>query len=303
LNQAEVQVRQQRAAYERAEKMWKAGLGPKIDAENSKFAYEQSQANYDLQKVQLDNLTIRAPINGVVTRKNLQLGMLVTTGAPVFSIVDTDSYILEINPPERELPRLHVGQVATVTVDALPGKELTATVRRINPAVENGTVKATLDFDPEHRALLKEGAFARVGLVMETHENALLVPKDALIEENGRRYLFVVKPAPTKDGLPAVAKDDPESAEAAPRLVAERVEVRTGFEDPTTIEIVAGLPVDAFVVTMGQHTLKPNSEVNLTNPEDELAAALAKSPEAALEAAKAERAKGGQPVQGSDGFH
>jgi membrane fusion protein (multidrug efflux system) len=305
LNQAEVQVRQQKAAYDRAERAWKAGFSPKIEYENARFAYEQSLANCEIQKVQLDNLTIRAPIGGVVTKRNVQVGVLVTAGTPVYSIVDPTSYVLEIHPPERDLPRLRVGQEASVTVDALPDRVLKASVRRINPAVENGTVAALLDFSPEDRTLLKEGAFARVGLVMETHANALLVPKDALIEENGRKYLFVVEPAPrdATQPAPAVERSDPEARDAKPTLVAQRIEVRTGFEDAASIEITDGLADDAQVVTMGQHTLKAGAHVTVTDSAEALEKALTIPPEAALAEARAERAKGNAPAQGDSGHH
>lgn len=292
LRQAEVQVRQQYAAYERARKMYQEGLGTKLEYENAKFGYEQSLANYNLQKVQLDNLTIRAPIGGVVTRKNIQVGMLVTSGTPVYSIVDPTSYQLDINPPERDLPRLKVGQVARVSIDALPGYEFKATVRRINPSVENGTVKATLDFVQEDLPRLKEGAFARVGLVLETHENALLLPKDAVLEENGREYVFVVEPA---EAVPSDA-----AATGKPRTVARRVDIETGLDNSVSAEILSGLDDDDLVATVGQHTLKSGTEVVVTEPERELAAGIEKTPEEALAAAKAERAAGKEPMASSD---
>ncbi|MDX9972785.1 MAG: efflux RND transporter periplasmic adaptor subunit [FCB group bacterium] len=287
LNQAEVQVRQQLAAFDRAKKMYEGGIGPLIDFENARFAYEQSVASRDLQKVQLDNMTIRAPISGVVTRKNVQLGMLVTSGTPVYSIVDPTSYVLAINPPERDLPRLTVGQEAKVAIDALPGEEFAVKVSRVNPSVENGTVKAMLAFDPEALPRLKEGAFARVALVMDVHRNALLVPKDAVLEENGRQFVYVVEPGP------AVAGDAPED-----RMVARRADIETGFDNSASVEVVSGLDDNSLVTVVGQHTLKSGAEVVVTRAEDEFKDTLSKTPEEALDAAKAERAKGKQPMAG-----
>src|SRR5690606_38244849 len=102
--------------------------------------------------------------------RNIQMGQLVQAGQAVFSMVDPQSFILTITPPEQELPRLRPGQVAQVNIDALGGKLYEARVRRINPAVDRltGTVEVILDFDRATREQLVDAAFARVRLVMET---------------------------------------------------------------------------------------------------------------------------------------
>lgn len=213
LRQLEIQVAQQRTAYQIAERSFAEGLGAEVERDNARFAYDQARANLEAQQLKVDNLTIRAPIGGLVTRKSIQKGQIVSTGTPAFSLVDPFSYMLEIHPPEKELSRLKLGQVARVSVDALDGKEFAATVRRINPAVDpvTGTLKVVLDFGEETRKELREAAFARVRLVMETHENAVLLPKDALVDESGRKYVFVVVEAPDEE-----EQEEQEEGEKAP---------------------------------------------------------------------------------------
>jgi membrane fusion protein (multidrug efflux system) len=207
--------------------------------------------------------------------------MLVSSGMQVFRIVDPASFILTISPPERELPRLAVGQKAKVTIDAMRGKEFEATIRRINPSVDpiSGTVKVVLDFDEDMRKQLRESAFARVKLVMATLQNVLLAPKEALLEEEGRQYVFVVRPAaapvdgPSPASTPA-AEEPPavtaETQEAGETFVAERVEVRAGLEDTNRVQILSGVTEDDLLITNGQYTLKPGSKVRVTNLHDEV---------------------------------
>jgi len=324
LGQAEVQVRQTKAALDVAENSLAMGIGPKVERDNAKFAHEQAIAAHAAQKVRLDKLTIKAPIGGVVTTRNIQVGQLVSAGMPIFNLVDPASFILTINPPEKELSRLRVGQVAKVTIDALGTKEFEARVRRINPGVDavSGTVKVTLDFDRATREQLREAAFARVRLVMETHENALLVAKDALVEENARKYLFVVEEAKKEtsgkdktpaDALEAPGKDStaqtatsekteepdapPETEQDAqdgdqskPKWVANRIEVETGLEDSNNIEVLSGITDTSLVVTMGQHTLKSGSFVSVTNTQAEIGAKAGISADDALKAAQERRA-------------
>ncbi|HOZ49900.1 MAG TPA: hypothetical protein PK468_25080, partial [Candidatus Hydrogenedentes bacterium] len=239
-------------------------------------------------------------------------------------------------------PKLQIGQLAKVTVDALPGEEFDAYVRRVNPAVDplTGTIKVVLDFDEATRIRLRESAFARVRLIMETHQQALVVPKDVLVEENGRKYVFVVEeeqpqaeeeaaelpettgneaaaPSVTETeasdkagenaGEPETESPDapPEDADAEstntedskpeePMLVAQRVEVETGFEDSSRVEIVSGIGDDSLIVTLGQHTLKPGSYVRVASAEVLLNEKKDMSVEEALAEAEAKKAKADQ---------
>lgn len=274
IRQSRVSVQQAKYQMDKAQEQLQKGILSPFEAENARFAHEQAKATLELLEVQLKNQTITAPISGIVTMKLVQDGMMVAVGVPVCSIVDPDSYILPISPPEKELVRLKEGQEALVSIDSMPGEEFVATVRRINPSVDplSGTVKVILDFPAETRTMLREAAFARVRLVMETRENVLVVPKDTLIEENAREYLMVIE----KQAAPDAAPD------AEPKLVAQRVEVKTGLEDSDNIEIVSGLDEGTMVITLGQHTLKAGSQVKLTNSEAEIAALADLSAEEAL---------------------
>jgi len=317
IGQGEVQVRQTKTSYDIAEKSLKEGIGSRAERDNAKFAYEQAVAALEAQKVQLEKQTVKAPIGGIVTMRAVQVGQFVATGVPLFAIVDPASFMLTISPPERELSRLHEGQVAKVTIDALGNEEFAATVRRVNPNVDpmSGTVKVTLDFDEETRGRLREAAFARVRLVMETHENALLLSKDAVVEENARKYVFVVvereaqaqgpqeaEPQAGEDkaeenvaaeAAGAEAGEDDEAAdeegdaeEAGPVLVANRVEVQTDLEDSNFVEVVSGIDDESLIVVLGQHTLKSGARVRITNAAAEIQARSGLSAEEALEAAK-----------------
>lgn len=282
LEQARVNVQQTRYQMQKAKEQFEKGILSSFEAENARFMHEQAAAALKLQEVRIKNQTVISPINGVVTRRNLQPGQMVAAGVPAFSIVDPDSYILPINPPEKQLPRLAVGQQARVTIDSDEGKEFIATVRRINPSVDpvSGTVKVTLDFNETDRAALREAAFARVRLVMDTHPNALLVPKDVIIEENARRYLMIVKEEASQNG-------------GAPILLADRVEIQTGLEDKSEIEVVTGIDESTRFVTLGHQTLKAGAHVSITTTDEELASRAETSIDDALEAAnkKAEQQK------------
>jgi RND family efflux transporter MFP subunit len=302
-SELEAQVRQSRVSVEQnktqlqiAERSYREGIGSKVEWDNARFAYEQALATLNVQQVQLDNQIVLAPISGIVTQRSVQKGQFVASGAPVFTIVDPATYILPIMPPERELPRLQLDQVAKVSIDSVQDREFNATVRRINPSVDpmSGTVKVLLDFEEAARPYLREGSFARVRLVMDTHQNVLMVPKDAVIEENARQYVMVVEEAQvgSRTPLPDAAESDPNTiVEPDAVQIARRVEIETGLENSTHIEVTEGLSPGDLVVTLGQHTLKEGSPVTITTAENEIQSSANQTVEEALSRALARRSE------------
>lgn len=265
----EAQLRQMRVSLQmneyqmnKAREQQAKGILSSFEADNARFAYEQAKASLEVQEIQLQNQDIIAPISGIITQRMLQRGMVVANGVPVFSIVDPDSFVLPITPPEKEMQHLREGQRAEVSVDSAPDHTFHVTVRRINPSVDpaSGTVRVLLDFDDADKEHLKDNAFARVKLIMETRDNVVTVQKDALIEENGRKYLMVLKEDPAAGAATA-------AADTRERFLAERVEVQTGLEDSNFVEIVSGASADEMVVTVGQHSLKSGAAVQVTTPE------------------------------------
>ena len=324
--QSEVLTRQNETSYELAKQQYEQGLGPKMEMDNARYTYEQSMATLESQKIQLDYLTIRAPIDGIVTSRQIQPGMLVSSGTVVFGIMDPTSFMLAIAPPEKELPNLKIGQKAKVTIDSIRGQEFDASIRRINPSVDpvSGTVKVVLDFDGDIRARLHESAFARVKLVMATLSNVLLIPREAIVEENGQKFVYVARQS---DGVPPIAKkaeaepekdrksllqgeaeasvtDDVDTGESefpGADYVAERVDIRTGLEDSQHVQVFAqDLSVDDLLVTNGQHTLETGAYLRLTGPTDDVRANAHLSADDALDEAKARREAGeSAPTGGS----
>ncbi|MCK5862011.1 MAG: efflux RND transporter periplasmic adaptor subunit [Candidatus Hydrogenedentes bacterium] len=283
VRQARIRTRQQKTAYEIATRSFNEGIAASVDRDNTCFSYEQAQVSLEIAELQLENQTVYAPINGIITRRVIQPGMIVSPGVPVFSIVNTNSYVLPINVPEKELARLHKGQKAYARIDAFPDHVFAAKIRRISPSIDplSGTIKVLLDFDEIDRHLLREAAFSRVQLIMDMRKDALLLPRDAILEEEGRKYVFVVVPSGNSN-----LSDETKNS----TFIAKRQEITTGIEQSDVIEVLDGISNNALIVIMGQHSLKPDTPVKITNIEDELVARKAMTPEEALNAAAKRKA-------------
>jgi len=265
--QTRVNIEKCKSALVIAENSLKEGIGSKVERDNARFALDAAEATLKIQQLQLKNQTITAPINGIITKRNIQKGVLVSTGMSVFSIVDPDSYVLPINIPEREISRVYIDQKAEVIVDSCPSENFIATVFRISPTIDpsSGTIKTTLHFlEKDRNTCIKDSAFARVKLVMEVHPQAIVIPKDAVLEESGKKYIFT---AQTKDAEDLKKLDYDEIKNKSIQFTAQKVEIQVGLEDSSYYEVLKGIDEHTLVVTLGQMNLKPGSVIEVTSLE------------------------------------
>jgi len=227
--------------YKRNEEVYAKQLVSSEEYERVKFEYEQERANFKLAELELSYTRISTPIDGVVSERMIKVGNLVQENAPVFRVTDFDPLLAVLHVPERELPILQLGQPVNLLVDALMGERFQGEVLRISPVVDpdTGTFKVTAAIRDESKRL-KPGMFGRVSIVHDVRDNAVLMPKSALIAQAGESAVFVVE-----DGK------------------AHRRLVETGYTDGGKVEILSGLDSGAQVVTAGHASLKDGARVEV----------------------------------------
>jgi hypothetical protein len=188
-----------------------------------------------------------------VIRRYIKFAEYVTNGTPLFRISDFDPLLCPIQVPERELPRLRVGQSAHLTVEAWPGERFAARVLRIRPVVEaaTGTVEVTLEVAARGR--LRPGMFAGVFLEVDRREDSLVIPKAALVLESLGDTVFLVADA---------------EGEGAEGQVAVRRDIELGFEERDAVEVRSGLEEGEQVVILGQSGLSDGTPVRILHGAD-----------------------------------
>ena len=246
LNESAARLRKLQRDYERNVELQQKGLISAGDFEKIRYEMEALEASHNLASLELDYTQIRAPIDGVVSARYIKLGSTLAVNAPVFRVTSLEPLIAYVHVPEREFTSIAAGQTAQLYIDALQRDPITADVTRVSPVVDpaTGTFKVTIEIYDEARRI-KPGMFARIGIVHDRHENALLVPRSALIEEAAATSVFVVA-----DGL------------------ARRKPVTTGYTSDGMVEILTGLDGDEAVVTVGQAGLRPDARVEVINGPD-----------------------------------
>ncbi|MBN2287717.1 MAG: efflux RND transporter periplasmic adaptor subunit [Candidatus Glassbacteria bacterium] len=241
-DKAKVNYDKQRADFLRLKDMHEKQLTSTQEFEDARFKLEQARIDRETAELNLERTRIAAPIDGVVTSRYIRQGELVDMTRPLFRIVDIKEKIVVVHIPEREIGRLRQGQQAYLSTDNLPDRRFEASVKRLAPAVdaETGTFKVTLGLtDPENT--LRPGMFVSVHIVTETHRNALMIPKVALVYENGSPYAFFVE----QDTL------------------TRRVRLETGFSDEDHVEVLSSVAESDRVVVVGQNGLKDGARIRV----------------------------------------
>jgi membrane fusion protein (multidrug efflux system) len=289
LAQATATLKKAQAAFDKAEKGIAKNLIPRADFDRDKFDLETQHAVVAGAQIDLSYTRILAPISGVIAKRSVKVGNLVTVNQTLFQIVDMDPLQAVLNVPERDLDTLKAGQPVHLRVDSLPDKNFDGIVARIAPVVDatSGTFRATCEFRDSTQTL-KPGMFGRIDVVYDQRHDALVVPRSALVEEDGESSVFVIEPAPPKKvdekDKPATVKGKSGEAVAAentkppaPLFVAKRRVVKTGYSEGDRIEIRDGLADGERVITIGRNAVRDGTEVQVLDP----VAVVAKAPEKA----------------------
>ena len=213
--------------------------------DRSKFDIDTQRASVDMMKLDLSYTQIRAPIDGVVSRRNVKLGNLIQLNQPLFKIDDFDPLEATVNVPEREMRLIAADQPVQMLVDALPDTVFIGTVGRVSPVVDagTGTFRVVAQFKDE-TGRLRSGMFGRVRIIYDQRADALVGPRAALVGDDKDASVFVV------------AKD----------TVTKR-KVKLGYADGGKVEVIEGLAEGERVVTLGQAALRDGVKVHVINDE------------------------------------
>lgn len=223
-----------------------------LHAENLISDQAFNEATYEIERleIQLDDAEralsytlVRAPIGGTLTLRMVNRGQLVNVSEHLFDIVDFDSIVARVYVPEKELPSVSVGQEARLRAAALGDRAYEGRVLRIAPTVDarSGTVKVTVAVGGQPG--LRPGMFVDVDLVTATVNDALLVPKRALVYDKDRVFVYRV----TEEGR------------------AERVFVDPALSDRNHVQPREGLAAGDRVVIAGQAGLKDGALVEIAH--------------------------------------
>lgn len=145
-----------------------------------------------------DRVTIGAPVTGVVTRRHVDEGAYVATGAPVYTVADLDELWLELDAAEQDLVWLDEGQQVDFELRALPGRAFSGTVSLVEPVLDprSRTVPVRVTV-PNPDGVLRPGMIVRARVAAELDRDGgmpLVVPETAPLLTGNRAVVYVEEP-------------------------------------------------------------------------------------------------------------
>lgn len=161
----------------------------------SRTGLNSAEVSLRQARLNLERTTVGSPFSGRVADILVVAGQWVTTGTELMTVVDLTPIKVEVQVLEAELGYLEEGRSATVSFAAFPGEEFRGRIETINPRVdsENRTGRVTVVLDnPDGR--IKPGMYAQVTIDAQAFAGRLLIPRDALLERDGRPMVFVYEP-------------------------------------------------------------------------------------------------------------
>jgi len=189
--------------------------------------------------VAIPRLTLRSMVNGTVLERNVTQGQYVAADVPLFTIADLSRVWVLADLYEMDMARVRVGDRATFTTDAMPGRELSGPIEFVYPTVssETRTLKVRLSLD-NAGGVLKPGMYGRVR-VAGRGGSALVVPGEAVVNTGEHRYVFLAR----RDG------------HFEPRMVW------TGVQDGDRVQILKGLAAGDTVVASASFLIDSESRL------------------------------------------
>jgi len=243
---AEANLRLVRAERDRYKTLMDRQMVSRSQYDNSENLYrsgearlKQIKAEFDVASNQAGYAVLRAPQDGVVAKRAVEVGQVVSAGQTVFTLATDGEREVLISLPEQGFGRFKIGQSVAVELWSQPGQRFTGRIRELSPAA-----------DPKSRTFAARVAFTGGTVPAELGQSArvfiqadgvvpLSVPLSALSAENGASYVWRVQPDNT----------------------LKRTPVRIGAFGEKTVPVLEGLTPNDWVVAAGVHVLHEGQQV------------------------------------------
>jgi membrane fusion protein (multidrug efflux system) len=247
---AQLSYLKQESDFERMKAMFNKDLLSKEEFEQARYATQGLEVEWKEAKLNLSYTKITAPISGVIGDRLRKPGERIQPVDKLFTVINTDEMIAVVYAPEKELGRVEKSQTAYITSDNIPGERFTASVKRVSPVVDpqSGTFKVTIGVRNKKNKL-RVGMFINTHIVTATHQDAILIPKTAIVYENELMNVFVVKDS-----------------------VAHKINLKVGFQDHEKVEVLADIEEGDKVIVVGQAGLKDQTKVRIVSERENLLA-------------------------------
>ena len=236
---------------DRAKQLASRQFGPQATVDTAQAAFDQAQAGIAKTEAIISQKLVRAPFDGELGVRKVEVGQYLTAGTQIVSLTDLSMLYLNFTVTEKDSAALKVGQIVRIKVDAWPGKTFDGKITTIEPQIATDTrnmrVQATIA-NPDK--LLKPGMFASTTVVLPDKPAVVTVPETAVDYTLYGDSVFLLEEKKGDDGKTG--------------FVVTRTFVQTGNRIEGRTEILKGVKPGDRVVALGQLKLQSGAAVTIS---------------------------------------
>jgi RND family efflux transporter MFP subunit len=239
LHSAQANLEQAKSTLSRYEQA-QAGV-TQLQLDNARTSILTSEAQIEQLTKQISQYTIHSPFSGVITKRNFDLGAVVSPGTPLATLIDISVLKLEISVPEKNITQFKNGAAMQVKTDIYPNAVFKGTVNLISSAADaahNYTVKILVPNNSQ--TPLKAGMYAKVTLGNAPLQNSISIPRSALIGSSEKPQVYVVDNG-----------------------IAKLRNIQTGASNESSVQVVKGLSANEVIASGGLVNLSDGAKVEI----------------------------------------
>ena len=256
LRAAQAQVELARLNADRSQQLIASKTISQTELDTALATLKQYQANADAISAIIDKKTIRAPFDGRLGIRMVNLGEQLDVGKTIVSLQSLTPIYVDFSLPQQDVSKLQAGLQVNVTSDAYPGTNFTGKLIAINPDLDAmmRSVQCRAEFENADQ-LLRPGMFVRAEVVLPQTQPVLVIPTTAVLSAPYGDAVYLVQTA-KENGLTNMP---PET------LVAQQKFIRTGRSRGDFTAVTSGLQPGDQVVTAGLFKLHNGTPVVINN--------------------------------------
>jgi membrane fusion protein, multidrug efflux system len=232
-------------SYQRLRSLYEDEIISTQDYKNAKAQRDQAKAQMEQAEKQLSDTHIEAPFNGRIEERFVRTGELINPGMPVVRLVNTDLIRMTAGIPERYSGQIREGSPVYVRMRNQEGRIFDSVITFAGNVLDSATRTFPIEIEYENSSgVMKSEMVVDLRIKRATIENAIIVPRNAIVRDEDGTNLYRVREA---NGV----------------KTAELVPVSTGFATGSIIEITEGIRAGDEVVISGMSTLSDGDRLNI----------------------------------------
>ena len=205
----------------------------------AKESYQRSREALTLMQRKVEDLVVRAPIDGQITALDAEIGQSISKGERLGQLDIITGYKIQASIDEHYVSRIFAGQQGTFSIGS---KQYTLEIYKVYSQVENGRFQVDMHFTEDIPTTIRRGQSLQVKLSLSQEKEALLVTKGSFYQETGGNWIFKLS-------------DDGQTA--------YRIPIKLGAQNLQYYEVLEGLQPGDKVITSSYNNLKTANQLNL----------------------------------------